>query len=207
MRKDSAFIFGFSVLITAGIVGGAYYMNVVRPSQPSEHLPKPTISSSRVVGNSIDPGAARPHWTDKPIKCIDEEIGEFWTNASNCEDADLNNRLSIAEPIREVDYISPNAKEARREIHSSARRNASREPSLRRVAKAVPSNLSVSCKFAAGRALEIERMLSTADDPRESIWRKNYCRWVNDARSRGCKLERNFFFYGDLCGYGLRAAN
>jgi hypothetical protein len=31
MRRDSAYIFVISVLITAGIVGGAYYMSIVRP--------------------------------------------------------------------------------------------------------------------------------------------------------------------------------
>jgi len=202
MRKDSIFIFGFSVLITIGLVGGAYYMSVVRPvevniprASPKSTLPtpksQPTGSSTPAVGQS-----------NQILKCVDPEIGEFFTNAKDCESADLKNRLSHAQVVEKVDYISPTANEARKELKSAADETSKKSPSIRKVAQSVPDNLSVTCKFAVGRALEIERMLSAADDPRESIWRENYCRWVGETRSEDCQLASDTFFYGDLCRRG-----
>ena len=37
--------------------------------------------------------------TDTPIECHDPELGEFWTNATTCDQADLSNRITIAEPM------------------------------------------------------------------------------------------------------------
>jgi hypothetical protein len=209
MRKDSAFILGFSVLITAGIVGGAYYMNEVRPLQDAasrtgqQEIPV----TEQVIGDAPSLVYPQNNPTDQIIKCFDPEKGEFWTNAKDCESADLSNRISNAQTYKSIDYISPSAKEVRRNLRASANRKSSGKPSLRQVGNTVPDGLSVSCKFAVGRAQEIERSLSVADDPAESIWRENYCRWVKDARNRGCRLERDVFYYGYLCGHGLRTAN
>lgn len=197
MRKDSALIFGISVLITIGIVGGAYYMNVVWQPQAQNANDQPAPSTSQLNGNSAATQANEPRWTDQPIKCFNEEYGEFWTNAKNCESADLKNRLSIAQPVQKVDYISPNANEVRRKIHSSAQRKSDKKPSLRQVANSVPSGLGVSCKFAVGRAQEIERSLSAANNPAESVWRENYCRWIKEAKSCGVSME--YFYYPEIC--------
>lgn len=178
-----------------GIIGGAYYMSVVR--LPDE---KAVQGASR---NSLPSAAPQASGSPAPpsarssqiLKCTDPEIGEFYTNAKDCENADLNNRLSHAETLKKVDYLSPNAKEARRDI----RTGVNKKPDIRRVAKAVPDDLSISCKFSVGRALEIERMLSEADDARESIWRENYCRWLGELRDESCKVSRDYFYYGHLC--------
>lgn len=204
MRRDSAFIFVISVLITAGIVGGVYYMSIPRPIEQadSESSQMQAPSSSPVAGNIASPVYSQNERTDQIIKCVDPEKGEFWTNAKDCESADLDNRISNAQTFRPTDYISPNAAESRKDLQVSKSSESNNKPSLRRVAKAVPSDLSVSCKFAVGKALEIERDLSAADTPGESIWRENYCRWVNETRSEGCDIAGNFFYYGHLCGYG-----
>jgi hypothetical protein len=209
MRKDSVAIFGASALITLAIVGGAYYMTVVRPTQQAREATaaiQPRLDPS-AVGAPASAQIATPPWTDTPIKCIDPEIGEFWTNAKDCESADLKNRISVAQPTLVPRSEVPSASTMPKTSAAIAKATAPNKPNLRNVARPIPEGLNVSCKFAVGKALEIERDLSAADDPAESIWRENYCKWVNETRANDCPVSGNFFYYGDLCGYGFRAAN
>ena len=125
MRKDSATIAGLTVLLTAAILGGGYYMAVIRhPASPPLESgdawqtlsPRPDLptGSARTVP---DVSAGTPQGrTDTPIKCHDPELSEFWTNAVTCEGADLNNRLSYSEPLATIpnrdqysghDYLPP----------------------------------------------------------------------------------------------------
>jgi hypothetical protein len=201
MRKDSVFIFGMSVLITAGIVGGVYYMNIVRPIEQADSWPRQmqTPNARPATGNVASPAYSQNERTDRIIKCVDPQRGEFWTNAKNCESADLDNRISNAQTFRSTDYISPSSKEIRKDLRTSSSINPRAKPDLRQVAKAVPKGLGVSCRFAVGRALEIERMLSASDDPAESTWRENYCKWINETHEEGCDLPAGVFYYGAIC--------
>lgn len=204
MKKDSIIIFSISVLITAAIVGGAHYMSIVRPihKQATQSRPESIPDNQRHTGDLTTSQQTKPAWTDTPIKCFDEKVGEFWTNANSCDNANLGNRLSIAEPFERVDYKSHDTDEVRSKITPSKRVKKNRKPSLRLAAKSPPSGLNVSCKFAVGKALEIERALSAADEPRESIWRENYCRWRKEARKENCEVPHDLFYYQNLCGIG-----
>jgi hypothetical protein len=114
MRKDSAKIAGFTVLLAAAIIGGGYYMAVLRnpapPAQesadawqtliPSQNRP-PSQNQTTTQANTrsdVPAGTSRGR-TDTPIKCQDPERGEYWTNAATCDQADLNNRLSYSAPL------------------------------------------------------------------------------------------------------------
>jgi hypothetical protein len=209
MRRDSVLIFGASMLISLGLVGAAYYVSVVRqtPSAPEATAGAQSQPKSSAVGSPAPEQGATPTWTNTPIKCVDPEIGEFWTNAKDCESADLKNRISVAQPLDRPRSASPSTEATPKNSPTNAKNTASNKPNLRNVARPVPEGLNVSCKFAVGKALEIERDLSAADDPAESIWRENYCKWVNETRANDCPVSGNFFYYGDLCGYGFRAAN
>ena len=77
MRKNSTIILLVTVIITSLVIGGAYYMSAMRPS---------AIDTTRSEA-------------DTPIKCHHPDVGEFWTNASTCEGADLSNRLSYSAPL------------------------------------------------------------------------------------------------------------
>jgi len=203
MRRESIFIFGSSLLITVLIVGVIYYLTVVQPLQNAVSKSAPPLHSEQSVGNAPAQETNAPQWTDRPIKCVDEEIGEFWTNARDCESADLENRISNAQSYQNTNQ--PNSKSANSPInnYSPSKTRAKRKPNIRQVAKDVPDGLSVSCKFAVGRALETERPLSAADDPAQSVWRENYCKWIREVREEDCNVSSDLFYYGHLCGFGL----
>lgn len=193
MRKDSVIIFGISLLITTLIVGGAYYLTFKNPAAEEtsgmESLPKP---ATPVVKQPI------PSRNTNPIlKCHDPELGEFYTNASSCDEADLENTISHAESITPSRAVKDSTLSSRSSAHKVQKRED--EPDIRRVAKNVPPGLSVSCKFSVGKALEVERVLSASDDPAESIWVENYCKWVKESRAEKCEIEIDFFYYRHLC--------
>lgn len=202
MQRDSVLIFGGSLIISVLLVGSLYCFSVVRTSMGPEPQSLASPIPDQPQGSYPNIPTTTPNWTDRPIKCFDDKVGEFWTNATDCQSADLQNRLSIAQPPQKIDYLSPGPDEMREKIRSGSKTSSGRKPSLRRTSKAVPSDLSVSCKFAVGRALEIERPLSAADDPAESTWRENYCKWVKEARSGECRVSSDYFYYGHLCLYG-----
>ena len=63
-----------------------------------------------------------------------------------------------------------------------------------------PDGLNVSCKFAVGKTLELERALSAAEEPGESIWREDYCHWIREVKTENCLVPTDLFYYGNLCG-------
>jgi hypothetical protein len=208
MRKDSFIIFGASVVVSAAIVGGAYYMTIVQPAKATYQPPRPAAAAPAAtgVGNS-GAAATRPPRTGTPIWCYDEEVGEFWTNARRCEDADLGNRLSHAQTFRPVAGQSPAPSRKTPRKLAQAQSQKQKQPNLRGVARAVPDGLPVSCKFPIGRALEVERALSASKDPAKSPWRENYCKWINEAESEGCRMKPGFYYYGHLCPHNWSAPN
>jgi len=147
------------------------------------------------------PAGTSPHRGDRILECDHPELGKVYTNAATWEAADVHNRLSYAESLAttpaQARYSSetyqPPAQQAQ-----SARSNP--KPNLRLLAKAPPDRLNVSCKFAVGKALELERALSAAKDPRESIWREDYCHWIQEAGAENCQVPSDLFYYGGLCG-------
>ena len=204
MKRDSALIFGFSILFSMAIVGGLYYMSVLRPLQKpgSEESKLQSAIPKQAVGMSGDAPNSQSNRTNQIIKCVDPEIGEFWTNASDCETADLDNRISSAQSYN---GSSSNSPVARKSIPQTAKRASINEPDIRQVAREVPDGLGVTCKFAVGKALELERPLSAADDPAKSIWREDYCKWIRDSYEEQCKLPSGIFFYESICPRVLNA--
>ena len=102
MRKESLIVFAKSILLTLGIVGGAYYLYLQdQKTTPDEEVaePQPGIGNEQAVNPTDKPVVRR---TDTPIKCTQADGSVFWTNATRCEDADLDNRLSFAEPVKPV---------------------------------------------------------------------------------------------------------
>ncbi len=133
MRKDSISIFSISVLITVAIIGTAYYMSVIRPidKQALQTRPDAIPADPGAVGNLLSSQPAEPAWTDTPIKCFDEKVGKFWTNASNCDNADLDNRLSITEPLKKINDTSYAAGDTRNKITAPKRARRNKAPHLR----------------------------------------------------------------------------
>jgi hypothetical protein len=142
------------------------------------------------------PAETSPHRSDRILECDHPELGKVYTNAATCAAADVHNRLSYAEPLAKTpaqarysgEMYQPPAEQAQKA-------RTSQKPNLRLLAKAPPDGLNVSCKFAVGRALELERALSAAADPRESAWREDYCKWRCEAIAEDCGVDDSYFYY------------
>lgn len=119
------------------------------------------------------------------LRCEGPDGVPIYTNATTCAAVDANQRISII----------PAAPPGREAAGTQRTRSASGAPARRSgrpATRSPPRSVSVGCRFAIGRAREIERSLRLADTPGESRWMENYCRWVCEARLDGC---------GDLAGY------
>ena len=123
MKKDSARLFGITVVITAAIVGGAYLLDRAnrtgRPLPPEQATWTELTPSSRndsstpssrngqspypgSTGNPSTPTANVSAETSAEgiITCQHPDHGTVYTNAASCEEADLDNRISEAEPYQ-----------------------------------------------------------------------------------------------------------
>lgn len=215
MRKDSVLIFGVSAVITAAVVGGVYYMAVARHGTEAPAF-RPSTSETIKPDQSLATGNPRAsaetsnRRTSTAIRCHDPKRGEFWTNAATCQEADLNNRLSYAqsrttpktaeERYRNERYLTPQQEADRNRSRPQTRTQPVPEkPTLRLNAKAPPSNLSANCKFPVGKALELERVLSAADEPWKSKWRPDYCEWLGEVGKKRCEVPTDLFYYKTLC--------
>jgi hypothetical protein len=118
MRDNPTAATSLALLLLATIVGGAYYLLVMRHPAPVPPTPSPkapttwqTITPRPGQENSVASDAPRvpaetsKGRTDTPIKCFDPEVGEFWTNAATCQGADMNKQLS--NPAPQVSSSSP----------------------------------------------------------------------------------------------------
>ena len=124
----------------------------------------------------------------------------------------MQNRLSEAQsitppsqqnPYGNENYVPPEEEAARNQGKSrSTGESSAQKPSLRLTGKSPPSDLNVTCKFAVGKALELERALSAADDPRESKWKDDYCKWRKEAKDENCQVPSDTYYYENLCAYG-----
>jgi hypothetical protein len=118
MREHSTAATSLALLLLAAIIGGAYYLLVMRhpapvPPTPSPRAPttwktiapRPGQESSVASDAPRVPAETSKGRTDTPIKCFDPEVGEFWTNAATCRDADMSKQL--ANPAPQVSASSP----------------------------------------------------------------------------------------------------
>ena len=196
MRKESLIVFAKSILLTLGIVGGAYYLYLQdQKTTPDEEVaePQPGIGNEQAVNPTDKPVVRR---TDTPIKCTQADGSVFWTNATRCEDADLDNRLSFAEPVKPVPQEK--TKNSTYEITEKAWKNTSQANS--RALKSIPWKMNNACSFAIGKAQEIEKKsLRLKDGPAESLWKESYCRWVCEARAERCEDIDDYLGLTRLC--------
>jgi hypothetical protein len=196
MKKESLITFAKYIVLMLGIFGGAYYLYLQdQKATLDEEIaePQPVIGNAQAVNRAVEPAVRR---TATPIKCTQADGSVFWTNASRCEDADLNNRLSFAEPVKPAPREK--TKSSTYEITEKAWINTSQANS--RVLKPIPRKMNNVCSFAIGKAQEIEKKsLRLKDDPAESLWKESYCRWVCEARAENCEDIEDYLGMTQLC--------
>ena len=203
MRKDSLVILTMSVLVTAAVFSAAHYASgreervEIDAHGKLEPLNLPEWPEDEPHVSAETPYAR----TDQIIECHDPKVGKFYTNAAGCEGADLENRLSDYQTL----WAPPTQSQFKRArsagIGRQAKSNAKPQPNLRLTGRSPPSGLPPECKFPVGKALEIERPLSAASDPYQSIWRVDYCRFRCEAVREGCPVsDVNFHFsFSSMC--------
>jgi hypothetical protein len=196
MRKDSLIIFSVSIVLTLGIVGGLHYLylqNQKRTPNPVSIQPSPAVGATQPKRSIVPPANRR---TSTPIKCTKSDGSVFWTNAARCEGADLNNRLSFADPVKPVPRVRIKNKHNNAKKNGSAAASGSRKNSV----KPIPQGMPVACTFPIGMARKIEtRSLSLKADPAESIWKDSYCNWVCEARVENCGDLNDYLKLVSLC--------
>ncbi len=145
------------------------------------------------------------------LKCHHPDTGEYYTNAASCEDADLYNRLSTADPLvthpakntySGQNYSTPQVDAGNSRTNRPRRQTAAADqPNLRLHGKPPPPGLSPECKFPVGKALETERDLAAADDPYQSKWKDTYCRFRCEARQKRCAVAADYYYfdYSRMC--------
>lgn len=213
MNRESLFIFMTAIALSAGIVGGLYYMAVIKPEYSSrvetrQSEPQSGSANTKRGNRTKVPASGR---TNVVKKCTQADGSVFWTNAVSCDAADLNNRISRADPVQPFTGNTHLAKTS--SSRSSARSGKAGKPgaagksgnsyssrSQDSVVKPIPQTMPVSCKFPIGMARKIERKsLSLKSDPADSIWKKSYCRWVCDARTEGCEDIGDYLEKVNIC--------
>jgi hypothetical protein len=247
MEKDTARLFGTTVVITAAIVGGAYLLeraNKANRPLPPEQATWTELKPLSPRHSGLDPGSNTTRTMDagsaagmtagstqagqEPVRslttsnipaetsaegiivCQHPEHGAVYTNAAHCDEVDYDNRLTQAEPFQPIpnpdryknsDYQAPDRQAAngRSNRTKSTVKNVCDKTVLRLHGRSPPSGLNQSCKFAVGKALEIERSLAVANDPSESAWLDSYCKWVRESVVEDCNLSEVQYCYSRYC--------
>ena len=130
--------------------------------------------------------------TNKILQCTQPNGSVFWTNASSCANANLNNTLSY------YDHVPPTPRVKKDNERKTSSKQTSRQ--AKNSIKSIPRDMPFSCSFPIGMARRIEKKsLSLKPDPSDSVWRNSYCRWVCEARSEGCESVDSYLDLGHLC--------
>jgi hypothetical protein len=215
MQRDTAYLLVFTLLAMAAVVGGTWWWNEVKhPAQPA---PGPLAASTPEW--AMPPAPPAPQTSPPPaggnitqramgqgiLECTRPGGSVFYTNQEHCELADLRNQLSV---IPAPQYAAPPT--APKAVTTVSRQAAStRTPSSTSCAdriglpgtRTTPSDVPRSCKWAWGKALEIERSLAVAKDPAKSTWREPYCERLCEVYDKGCRPEDADFCFEEICGW------
>ena len=196
MRKESLIYTAISIVLMLAIAGGTHYLYLQdRKAAPeSEAREPPSGTGSASAGNrNLKPAVVR---TATPIKCTQADGSVFYTNASRCEGADLDNRLSYAEPVKPLNQKKSDSSTFDITQKAWAQTSQANGKAL----KQIPWKMKNECSFPIGKAQGIEHNpLRLKDNPAESVWKDSYCRWVCVARVAKCEDIEDYLSMTRLC--------
>jgi hypothetical protein len=202
VQRDSTAVFTIALTITAAAFVALLYADgsLHRLQQhffPTEQTPPPPAVPEAQGTTSVAP-VQQPQAPGKSIlKCTDERVGTFYTNEGRCEDADLNNTVSVIDalpgpPQRDTGSVSQSNK--------AGSFGSTRSASSRQTSSTVPGSMTVGCKWVIGRAQEVETLLNLKNPPKQSVWKPNYCRWVCEAWVKQCGDPGDYLERAGECG-------
>ena len=204
MNRELLIIVLLSIAISAGVVGGMYYLymqdlqsnsrtEIDAQQKNTARTQSQKPASGQTKWNKPQP---RTHTSDTPMKCTQLDGSVFYTNLPRCEDADLNNRISHVDPVKPVPRVT---------LEQKPKRRVTRQPSSYAdrgliLVDRSPSSFRQPCKFPIGMAQKIEKKsLKLKDDPKDSVWRSSYCRWVCEAEREQCGRTDRYLLYAGMC--------
>ncbi len=174
------------VLLAVIVVGGVGYwlLGQLVPAggarSPSTTTPSSTTAAPRP---SSSPAPSSPGRSDTILTCQAEGGEVFYTNATRCDDADLENRVNV------LPAFTPPAPE--RSDCLGAQASGAR----------VQSFLAV-CQEPFNQALELEPLLLDSPDPAVSRAARRYCALITEGVQAGCMATSDQFCFLHLCRQG-----
>ena len=148
------------------------------PRAPVERgAPGARREADRNAGRSNERAAGR---SDTIITCTAADGQVFYTNATRCEDADLDNRVNV--------ISTPSLPASKPEGCLGA------QPGGPRVQLFLPI-----CQEPFNAALELEPFLLESPDPRSSRAAQRYCAFITEGVQAGCMATSDQFCFLYLC--------
>lgn len=172
-------------LISVAAVAYFVYQNLMMedsaPSQPPAGMITPP--SENTSNTPAMPVAGRdPNRTETILTCSQVDGTVFYTNASRCEDADLESRVT------EVPALQPQSLPQSRPVCLGAQPG---EPLMH--------GFLAVCREPFTKALELEPFLLESDDPVSSRAGKRYCAFITEGVQAGCMATSAQFCFLDIC--------
>lgn len=175
-------------LISVGAVGYFVYHNLLAEDSGSQRTSAGEASSGRV---SPAPGSAMnapansvtsrdPGRSETILTCTAVDGTVFYTNASRCEDADLETRVSEVPALQPLPQSRPTCLGAQ-----------SGGP--------VAHGFLAVCKEPFNKALALEPFLLESDDPASSRAGQRYCAFITEGVQAGCMATSAQFCFLDIC--------
>lgn len=204
MHSIRTFLFYAAVITTLATLGYAFWLDT-RPQSPElkPHHPESTSTAPTPTHQPPPVATTSPSPAQKTLRKCTGDHGEpvFTVTADpSCERYTPGNTLSVIEKVPNNSGVQQK-RSAEQPKAKSRRTNTPRtyNPNIRLTGKSPPRGTSRECKFPIGRALEVERMLSAADDASESIWLEEYCEWFDEAIVLQCPDLASTLHYEKLC--------
>lgn len=148
------------------------------PRDPVERSGRETgRGSDRGAGRNAERGAGR---SDTILTCTAADGQVFYTNATRCEDADLDNRVNVVS--------TPTLPASRPERCLGA------QPGGPQVQLFLPV-----CQEPFNQALELEPFLLESPDPQSSRAARRYCAFITEGVQAGCMATSDQFCFLYLC--------
>ncbi|MEM1412389.1 MAG: hypothetical protein AAGH19_08520 [Pseudomonadota bacterium] len=150
--------------------------------------PSPARSAAPATGGPAEPEAANatmisqraPDRTETILTCSAADGAVFYTNATRCEDADLDNRINV--------FSTPSLPASRPTDCLGA------QPGGARVQGFLPQ-----CRESFNEALSLEPFLLDSEEPADSRAARRYCAYITEGVQSGCMATSDQFCFLHLC--------